>query len=389
MVELASPFRANQTLDDFKQQCLTIIKGSMANINNNSSQQTDNVLMATDGSDSANNTINEPNNSEALELDFKIIVRFHNERKAFKIKDEEDWHHVVERVAKEPQHEETIKLVECKARLKKSNNKHHKKRVVLSEGMENARENRKLSKKLKREERLKHTIEDILGKRVMKLDITGQDEDDDKEQQEEKYEKKRVKRETAAQAKNDDVPLVGEHGEGLTLPANISRIFLDGNNMFFMTQTMRDLLLKKKNKKEAEQLIIEIASRFSRASEALWNRPLNMHVCFDAANPQVMRGDIENDTFVVSSASNAGFSTADDMLVELANRQNIAGHLDSCLFVTSDNGLRQRLKEIGAKVAKSGKWMKCCYAHLCSDTTQFSMNDWMRHIVEDGSLNMD
>ncbi|KAF0981997.1 hypothetical protein FDP41_011858 [Naegleria fowleri] len=388
MIELAFPFRGNQTLDDFK-QCLMIIKDGLPS-NNNNNQTSSNHH------EPVRNNDNHQSSSDLLELEAKILVRFHNERKAFKIKDEEDWHHVVEKVVSEESPASLIKFVECKVNFKKSNNKHHKKKKHTIE-KRGARKHSK-NKLLKREEKLKrkkeeeHHEEELLGKRVMNLDLSDEDEnhEDDEQQDEEKKkskiekDKKRAKREKSAQAKQDDVSLVGEHGEGLTLPEKIRRIFLDGNNMFFMTQTLRDLLLKRKNKGTAEQLIIEIASLFSSMSEILWNRPLSMHVCFDAANPQVMRGDIEKDTFVVSSASKAGFATADDMLVELANRQNIAGHLDSCLFVTSDNGLRQRLKEVGAKVAKSGKWMKCCYAHLCSETTQFSMDEWMNQIVEEG-----
>ena len=128
--------------------------------------------------------------------------------------------------------------------------------------------------------------------------------------------------------------------------------------------------------------IIKIARLFGQASEILWNQPMSlMHVCFDNANEQVITN--ENDTFVVSSARKEAFSTADDMLVELANRQSIAGTLDSCLFVTADRGLRQRLREVGAKCVGSGKWMKFAYLILCSDSVSVNVSDWMEKLASE------
>src|SRR3989338_9402393 len=107
-----------------------------------------------------------------------------------------------------------------------------------------------------------------------------------------------------------------------------------------------------------------------------------MHVVFDASSNHV-NGTFNDGTFVVSSAKKEGFTIADDMLVELANRQNIAGTLDSCLFVTSDRGLRERLKTIGAKCIKLGRWMTFAHAHLCPNASTTSMNEWTSHLLSE------
>ncbi|KAF0979654.1 hypothetical protein FDP41_001322 [Naegleria fowleri] len=187
-----------------------------------------------------------------------------------------------------------------------------------------------------------------------------------------KLEHKQMMRAQIAINMQDDVDL--SNGDFLNIPSNVTQIFIDGNNMFFMTKTLRDLILKNKDKVMVEKLIIHIAQKFAQILSD--NRqPLKMlHICFDSASLQVI---CEKDTFVVSSATQRGFTTADDMLVDLAMRQNVAGSVDSCLFVTSDLALRERLRNAGAKCIGSGLWMKSCYQKLCVNTELQSLDDWM------------
>ena len=200
----------------------------------------------------------------------------------------------------------------------------------------------------------------------------------------ERQEKRRFQKEESQKVHADDLILVDEStGIASKMNPEISRIIIDGNNLFFQTNTLRGLILKSKKKHQVEELLVHMAKKYSQFSETTFNQKLNlMHVVFDASSNQV-NGTFNDGTFVVSSAKKEGFTIADDMLVELANRQNIAGTLDSCLFVTSDRGLRERLKSIGAKCIKSGRWMAFTHAHLCPNASTTSINEWTAQLLSE------
>ena len=198
----------------------------------------------------------------------------------------------------------------------------------------------------------------------------------------EKRELKLKEKELKLEQSKDDVQLFEENGQALVLKPEIKKIFIDGNNMFFMNRAMRHILLELKNRKLAEDLISTTSKMYSQLSELLWNQQLHlMQVCFDSSSQQVINNP--NVTFVVTSAKQEGYPSADDLLVELANRQNIACLLDSCLFVTSDRVLRQRLRSVGngAKCVGSANWMKFIYSHLCSNTNELSLDDWLLQLL--------
>jgi len=47
-------------------------------------------------------------------------------------------------------------------------------------------------------------------------------------------------------------------------PVEIKKLYLDGNNMLFIFSTLRNLILKKRNRKEADKLICKIWLDFGK-----------------------------------------------------------------------------------------------------------------------------
>lgn len=181
----------------------------------------------------------------------------------------------------------------------------------------------------------------------------------------------------------DDIELYNPQTQEFShkLPPEIHYIFIDANNMLYITYVLRTLVLFQKDKAGAERLLIYIARLFKSHMEVMLNHKFILfNVCFDSTN-NTMTAD--NETFVVSSASDNGFQIADDMLADIANRHHIAGTSDSCLFVTSDRGLRKRLKECKTKCVGSGQWLKFCYYHLCGETATTDMNQWMSQLLHE------
>lgn len=150
-------------------------------------------------------------------------------------------------------------------------------------------------------------------------------------------------------------------------PDTIKKLYLDGNNMLFVSKYLRDLALKR-NKAQAERVLSELARNFGQVQ----NLALT-HVIFDKTT-SIERGD----TFVVSSASSQ-YQTSDDALIEIAKQASNV-KVDSCLFVTSDCKLRKRLREIGAKVIKPKQWFAFTLQRI-KEVTQIPYKD-VDHLLE-------
>jgi len=106
-------------------------------------------------------------------------------------------------------------------------------------------------------------------------------------------------------------------------PENIEQVYLDGNNMMFVVDSLRRLCLNR-NSKTTERAIAEIA--------ATWNEQMqiaNVDLIFDSTRQLDSVGSVR-----VSSAQ-PQYKTTDDMLIEIARRnQN-----QRTVVVTSDRAL--------------------------------------------------
>jgi len=122
--------------------------------------------------------------------------------------------------------------------------------------------------------------------------------------------------------------------------SNVQRLFLDGNNMLFVTAELRNLTLKRA-RRTAEHLLAQLAREFQQKTGIVQTTLLydNTSIYEEAEN------------FLLKS-SRPEFSTSDDELVAFA--QNHQG--PQYVFVTSDRGLRERLSEFGVTLVKPGRW---------------------------------
>ena len=110
-------------------------------------------------------------------------------------------------------------------------------------------------------------------------------------------------------------------------PENIEQVYLDGNNMMFVVNSLRRLCLNRAGQK-TERAIGEIASA--------WNERLhipNVDLVFDSTRQVDPIGTVK-----VSSAQ-PKYRTTDDMLVELARRPENQGKNKRTIIVTSDRAL--------------------------------------------------
>ncbi|KAL9646865.1 hypothetical protein ABK040_013725 [Willaertia magna] len=156
----------------------------------------------------------------------------------------------------------------------------------------------------------------------------------------------------------------------------MKRIYLDGNNMMYVTKVLRDLTLKRRDRKLAEKLLIKITKLFKEHEAKDY-----VHICFDSTSDLSLIEN-ENDSFIVSSARKEGFKIADDYLVELAGKE-VVDNNTSCLFVTCDRELRIRLKEKGVRIIGSGNWLKLAHSKLCDNVEAMDIDDWMTKLLEE------
>eukprot|EP00026_Physarum_polycephalum_P014566 Phypoly_transcript_15095.p1 GENE.Phypoly_transcript_15095~~Phypoly_transcript_15095.p1 ORF type:complete len:294 (+),score=64.81 Phypoly_transcript_15095:94-882(+) len=143
------------------------------------------------------------------------------------------------------------------------------------------------------------------------------------------------------------------------LPHEISHLYLDGNNMMFVANCLRNMTLHK-NKKKVEQLLARLAVQFLGASSAISKTIL----VFDdtrakseltlRAAAQGAQETAATQEFELCSAR-PRYATSDDAIVEwVANVRDTPG-VKIC--VTSDRGLMERVENEGGRVMKPKRWM--------------------------------
>jgi len=139
-----------------------------------------------------------------------------------------------------------------------------------------------------------------------------------------------------------------------TIPSDkFTHLFVDGNNMFYLTNKLREFTLHG-NTKTTEKILTSVARFFSELVR------LNTEVIFDAASSisaEENAGIIPLDngsTFLVSSARPT-FPTSDAKLVAWA-RAN-PDLVPRTLVVTSDRALAGELHGLGVSVVRPGTWL--------------------------------
>ena len=124
-------------------------------------------------------------------------------------------------------------------------------------------------------------------------------------------------------------------------PADIEQVYLDGNNMMFVVNSLRRLCLNRAGKK-TERALGEIA--------AAWNEHMhipNIDLIFDATRQVDQVGSVR-----VASAQ-PKYPTTDDMLVELARRPDNHEKNKRTIIVTSDRALAALVRRKNVRLLRS------------------------------------
>jgi len=139
------------------------------------------------------------------------------------------------------------------------------------------------------------------------------------------------------------------------IPSYIERIYLDGNNMLFIEDSIRRLVLGK-NRKRAEEILADIAYEFGLYLGAKFDIIL-VYDHSDWGVEKKIISEEKSSEFTVLSAS-PKYKSSDDALVNWAQELG-SDSVKKSLFVTSDRELQVRLSEAGASdIMKPGRWLK-------------------------------
>ncbi|CAF1331018.1 unnamed protein product, partial [Didymodactylos carnosus] len=136
-------------------------------------------------------------------------------------------------------------------------------------------------------------------------------------------------------------------------PLDIEQVYLDGNNMMFVIDSLRRLCLNRHGK-QAEHAIGQIASA--------WNEKMlipHINLIYDSTKQLETIG-----TVIVQSAQ-PKYKTTDDMLVDLTKQNH--GRNEHTVVVTSDRALAAQLKNEGCQLIKPYHWFAHCVMVLTPD----------------------
>jgi len=132
---------------------------------------------------------------------------------------------------------------------------------------------------------------------------------------------------------------------------NYSKIFLDGNNMLFIENEIRSLVLKPSQRAQGEKILSNIALCFTKTLNES-REDTEVMLMFDSSS---LHG-FSAENYEIVSAQVLGFNIADDALVSYAESQD--KDAEESLFITSDKALQKRLTDLGMSVMGSGAFLK-------------------------------
>jgi len=134
-------------------------------------------------------------------------------------------------------------------------------------------------------------------------------------------------------------------------PAEITTVYLDGNNMLFVDDAIRKKVLRRK-RKAGEIMLASLAIQFSKLSKAF-----DVILIFDSTKLTYnlpLQVDEKTLKFDVVSAIPT-YPDSDDALVHWS--EGLGEKRNNCLFVTSDRGLQARLSKNGIEnIMKPKTW---------------------------------
>jgi len=131
-------------------------------------------------------------------------------------------------------------------------------------------------------------------------------------------------------------------------PAQYQRIFIDGNNLMFMSSGLRKMTLQHR-KRETEQTITGIAESFAEVIK------ITAIVMFDGT-PTNFTKNYANGSVVIVTSAKPEFPTTDQALISWGKSN--ANCVGNTIVVTSDRALTGELISIGMSICKPSSWLK-------------------------------
>jgi len=131
-------------------------------------------------------------------------------------------------------------------------------------------------------------------------------------------------------------------------PEQFTRIFVDGNNLMFLTSGLRKLTLQKKFR-EIENVLASITEHFSEHTK------ITAILMFDGT-PSNSQKTLQNGSTMTVTSARPQFPTTDKALIHWA--KNNPSEVASSVVVTSDRALSGELKVAGMASVKPAEWLK-------------------------------
>jgi hypothetical protein len=155
-------------------------------------------------------------------------------------------------------------------------------------------------------------------------------------------------------------------------------LFIDGNNLLYLTSVLRKNSLRRKHSK-SEDIIVAAVQSFASVTAGLGE----VNVMFDRRNA-IDEKVLDNGSKFFITSARPTFNTTDDAFIELTKRQATEQRSKS-LHVTSDRGLTRELCKLGASVMKPKMFFSLVIKKL-NDGNDIDMNKWFEDI--ESKLNM-
>ncbi|CAF2397742.1 unnamed protein product [Rotaria sp. Silwood2] len=178
---------------------------------------------------------------------------------------------------------------------------------------------------------------------------------EERERRNRSREERKLKRTLLAEAQNAYITINNRDD----WPHYIEKVYLDGNNMMFVVDSLRRLCLNRAGKK-TERALGEIASA--------WNEQMHIpyvELIFDSTHQLDQIGTVK-----VSSAQ-PKYRTTDDMLVEIARQSDHREKNKRTIIVTSDRALATLLQREGCLLIKPYNWFAHCVMTLTPDLINY------------------
>jgi len=165
------------------------------------------------------------------------------------------------------------------------------------------------------------------------------------------------------------------------LPGKFTHLFVDGNNMLYLTNKLRQFTLHRKIN-VSQQILASVTRHFSTLYK------FNTELVFDSMNStaglSAESEHLENgSTFRVTSA-HPEFPTSDAKFVAWARANPEIAPLT--LVVTSDRALAGELFTLGVSVTKPGVWLACLAAASASDGNSLDWKEWVDAWIDRGVI---